>query len=322
MSQQVVAAIDAGTNTFRLLIADSPAAVLKPLCKEQEITRLGQGFEPRARLLNELAMDRSLAVMKRFATFLAAYQPAKIRAVATSVVREAENGGEFLARVRRQTGIPLEIITGQQEAVLTAFGVQHGLALGEQPFFLFDIGGGSTEFVYFDVEQQIRFCQSYPLGVVKLTEKYLIGDPPADDAARKLLIEVDSYIDIMLNSLRHLELYPFPEATMLVGSAGTMTTFAAIDQKLVQYDARLINGYELKREQLAVLQEYLWGLPRSKRELVPGLAPGRIDVILAGGLVALRIMKRCGFSRVKVSDCALLEGLAFSLYKKTETLPV
>jgi len=308
-----VAAIDAGTNTFRLLVADSPETVLAPRCKEQEIPRLGEGFAPHGRL-QEAAMARGLAVMARFAARLAACRPLRVRAVATSVVREAANGGEFIARVRRETGIPLEVIDGEEEASLTALGVWRSLPPTGGPLFLFDIGGGSTEFTYLAADGRRCFSRSCPFGVVKLTEQYLVDDPPAAAAARQLTAAVDLYLDQLFSSLAAAGLYPFAREVTLVGSAGTMTTFAAVDQELAVYEPARVHGCRLSRERLAVLHERLWRLPRPARARVPGLEPGRADVILAGGLIALRIMDRAGFSRVTVSDCSLLEGIAFSLF--------
>ncbi len=317
-----MAAIDAGTNTFRLLVADGPEAVLTPSCKMQEIPRLGEGFAAGGGRLQEAAMERGLAVMARFAARLDACRPDRIRAVATSVVREAGNGADFTTRVRRETGIPLEIISGAEEAALTALGVWRGLPRREEgPLFLFDIGGGSTEFTSIAAGGEIRFSRSYPFGVVKLTEKFLACEPPTAAAAAALTATVDDSLDELFRDLQAAGLGPRVEGT-LVGSAGTMTTFAAVDQGLVVYDPLRVNGYELSRERLAVLHERLWRLPRRERADVPGLEPGRADVILAGGLIALRLMERLHFSRVVVSDSALLEGIAFSLYGERRLEPV
>ncbi|RLB69660.1 MAG: hypothetical protein DRH04_04835 [Deltaproteobacteria bacterium] len=308
-----VAAVDAGTNTFRLLIADRDGGVRHPLCKVQRITRLGRGYQRDVGLSAE-SMERAKEVLTEFSRLIDRHAPDRLRAVATSIVREANNGRQFVEDVFRKTGIDLEVISGREEARLTARGVLQTVPAAGRAQLIFDIGGGSTEFILVDLDGSVRACMSYPFGVVKLTERYFAADNQPSSgyysAARK---HIDRYLDAFIRELTIHGGYPLAEGTVLVGTAGTMTTFAAIDQQLEIYDPGMINGYALSFSRLALLQEKLWKMDVNQRRQVHGLEPGREDVIVAGGLIALAMMERLGFDRVTVSDDGLLEGVALSL---------
>ncbi|MBN2332085.1 MAG: Ppx/GppA family phosphatase [Deltaproteobacteria bacterium] len=308
-----MAAIDAGTNTFRLLIADRQKGIRQPLCKEQSIPRLGRDYIPEQGLA-PISMERALMVMKRFAALMESYQPERMRAVATSVVREAKNSRQFVDRVAAETGIVLEIISGRQEAMLTAGGVLHALPVAGQPLLIFDIGGGSTEFTLVAADGRVQCATSFPFGVVKLTEQFLAEPVQKDLAQQQVAKEVDRCLEAVVEALRDSGNLPLPPATILTGTAGTMTSLAAIDQQLEKYRPELINGYQMSFARLQVLNDNLWQLDAPQRRRVPGLEAGRADVILAGGIIALRVMDRLGFDRVMISDDGLLEGVALSLF--------
>jgi exopolyphosphatase/guanosine-5'-triphosphate,3'-diphosphate pyrophosphatase len=311
-----VAAIDAGTNTFRLLIADRDGGVRHPLCKLQRIPRLGRDYQPETGLCGK-SMLRAGKVLQDFSRVIDRYAPDRLRAVTTSIVREANNGHQFLESISRKTGIDLEVISGQEEARLTACGVLQAVPIAGRPLLIFDIGGGSTEFVLVDIDGSVRISVSYPFGVVKLTEKYLAVGPLRDDC-QVLKAEIDGYLDDLVGELMAHGCYPLPAGTALVGTSGTMTTFAAMDQNLEVYDPKMINGYSLSLSRLVFLHGKLWEMDIDQRRQVHGLERGREDVIIAGGLIVLEVIERLGFDRVTVSDDGLLEGVALSLLAENQ----
>ena len=222
----VYAAIDVGTNTLRLLIAETVGPDdYTVLHEEQEITRLGEGLLP-TRLLQDAPRRRSLTVLKRFADTARSFKAGEIASVATSAVREARNREEFIAEVGRETALALRVIDGREEARLTLLGVRRGLRLGLRRILAIDIGGGSTEFVLARGEV-IEGIVSTGLGVVKLTEQYLVSDPPTIGELRGLKEVVGARVDRLRGEL------PGLEGAQLVGTAGTVTTLAAIDLALV-----------------------------------------------------------------------------------------
>ena len=307
-----VAAIDAGTNTFRLLIADRIGGVQKPLCKLQRITRLGGDYRQDCGLA-EQSMRRAEETLKEFSRLIDHYSPDRVRAVTTSIVREAQNGCRFVEIVRRKTGIELEVISGDREAWLTVQGVLPVVAKPGIPLLVFDIGGGSTEFSLVDNQGSVFLSRSYPFGVVKLTEKYIDPEEHSPNARQQMGAEIDEYLDDLIGDLQLSGRFPLPAEVVLVGTAGTMTTFAAMDQQLEVYDSTMINGCSINFSRLEFFHHRLWEMEPGQRRQVRGLEPGREDVILAGGEVALRIMKRLNFEQVTVSDDGLLEGVARSL---------
>lgn len=292
-----VAAIDLGTNTARLLIA-----TLNPfhqILLKRSITRLGGGFSREAGLSPE-AMQRSLAALTGFAQEMARHQVTRLRAVATSAVRDAVNGPAFCERVRQETGIELEVIDGHEEAVLTLAGVCGVLTDTDRDLAVFDIGGGSTEYTLARGDQHL-FSRSLPVGVVRLTEGK-VGVAAMQDKIARELSEVK----------RQMEQAGLAErfaAAALVGTAGTATTLAAIQLKMTDYDYRKVNNFVLKQREIEEIHRTLLPLSPKERLEVQGLEPGREDLIIAGTLVVLETMRVFGFTELTVSDSGLLEGL-------------
>jgi exopolyphosphatase/guanosine-5'-triphosphate,3'-diphosphate pyrophosphatase len=305
----VYAAIDVGTNTLRLLLAEAVGpddyAVLH---EEQQITRLGEGLRSTG-LLQDAPRRRSLAVLRRFADLARSLKAGEIAAVATSAVREAGNRQEFVAEVWREAGLALRVIDGEEEARLTLLGVRHGLRLGSRRVLAIDIGGGSTEFIL-ATGDVIEGIVSTGLGVVKLTEQYLVSDPPTVDEQRKL----EDAVEIRIERLR-LEL-PGLEAAQLVGTAGTVTTLAAIDLALVTYDRQKVRGHCLSLPRVRELLDRLAALALRERRQVHGLEPGRADIILAGAAILAVSMERLGYHELQVSDDGLREGILIDLLRK------
>lgn len=296
-----VAAIDLGTNTARLLIAQR--APLRQLLLKRIITRLGGGFT-REHGLSEEAQSRSLAALKEFAAEMERHGAARVRAVATSAVRDAKNGAEFCRRVREETGIELEVIDGHEEAVLTLRGVASILDNKDEDLAVFDVGGGSTEYTLAAAQKPL-FSRSLPIGVVRLTEGK-DGVAQMEDKIRRELAKLRE--ELAGEGLAER----FGGAT-LVGTAGTATTLAALDLGMTDYDYRKVNNYTLPLERVEALFELLRPLTPQQRLQVPGLEPGREDLIIAGILVVMTTMRVFGFRTFKVSDSGLLEGLILGL---------
>jgi len=305
----VYAAIDIGTNTLRLLVAETVGPDdYTVLHEEQQITRLGEGLRSTG-VLQDAPRRRSLTVLRRFAELARSLKAGEIVAVATSAVREARNGQEFVAEVWREAGLALRVIDGEEEARLTLLGVRHGLRLGSRRVLAIDIGGGSTEFVLARGEV-IEGIVSTGLGVVKLTEQYLVSDPPTVDERRRLEEFVGTRIDRLRREL------PGLEAAQLVGTAGTVTTLAAVDLALVTYDRQKVRGHCLSLARVRELLDRLAALALRERRQVPGLEPGRADIILAGAAILAVSMERLGYDELRVSDEGLREGILIDLLRK------
>jgi exopolyphosphatase / guanosine-5'-triphosphate,3'-diphosphate pyrophosphatase len=296
-----VAAIDLGTNTARLLIATHDP--YRQILLNRSITRLGGGFS-RGCGLSEEAMERSVAALKGFAEEISRHQVDRVRAVATSAVRDAINGKIFCQRVRAETGIDLEVIDGTEEAVLTLKGVSSILDDKTGDLVVFDVGGGSTEYTLArDVEP--IFSRSLPIGVVRLTEGKVGVAEMEDKIGRELAILKGELEGEGLGSR-------FSQAT-LIGTAGTATTLASIQMEMADYDYRRVNNFTMHRSDVERIFVQLAPLTPNERLQVVGLEPGREDLIIAGILVVLQTMRVFGFDTLKVSDSGLLEGLILGI---------
>lgn len=293
------AAIDIGSHTLRLLIAKIEGNQLVPLVRDREIVRLGRNFYPE-RVLSAEAVDRSLRVLERFRRLADREAVRTLRVAGTGVLREAENIGEFIAAVRRETGLEVTIISGEQEAGLSARGVLSVFPRADSPTFIFDLGGGSTEFVGLAGDRW-EAAVSLPLGVVGLTEIFLPSDPPEAGEINRL----QAYVLEML--MKNIPRPPAPPR--LIGTAGTVTTLAAMGQGLTSYDPDRINRSVLDRDDLNRLLSTLGSLPLENRRRLPGLEPGRADIIVAGLVVVLTVMLFFKVEELRVSDAGLLEGL-------------
>jgi exopolyphosphatase / guanosine-5'-triphosphate,3'-diphosphate pyrophosphatase len=299
---QPVAAIDLGTNTARLLIAQKEP--YRQLLLNRTITRLGGGFT-RERGLSEEAQLRSIAALKRFAEEMARLEVSQVRAVATSAVRDAVNGRAFCDRVREETGIRLEVIDGSEEALLTLRGVASILDDKTGDVAVFDVGGGSTEYTLAS-NLELLFSRSLPIGVVRLTE----GKTGVAEMEDKIRRELDKF----RKELERERLDErFARAT-LIGTAGTATTLAAIELGMTDYDYKKANNHTMPLSEIERIYQLLKPLTPKERLQVPGLQPGREDLIIAGTLVVLTTMRLFGFDTFKVSDSGLLEGLILGVW--------
>jgi exopolyphosphatase/guanosine-5'-triphosphate,3'-diphosphate pyrophosphatase len=303
-----VAVIDVGTNTVRLLVAESAGrSAYRPLLTDQEITRLGEGLLP-DKMLQSAPIRRTLHVLRRFRETAEARGAATIRAVGTSALREAVNRAAFLARARDEAGLEIAVISGEEEARLALLGVRAGVPTLPHRLVMLDIGGGSTELLLAD-GPRILASASTGLGVVKLTERFLRADPPEPVELDSLRRVAASRFDCLLRE----ELRGRAPEAALAGTAGTVTSLAAIDLGLVPYDPGRVNGHRLTRERVAELLRRLASLPLARRREVRGLEAGRADVIVAGTVVCLAAMDAMRAECLTVSDGGLREGILLDL---------
>ncbi|HXE98602.1 MAG TPA: hypothetical protein VN642_19525 [Dongiaceae bacterium] len=295
------AAIDFGTNTARLLIAERSKAGIVPVRVVREVVRLGGGFTDEYGLSVE-ARERGLACLHRFSEIISTYGVRQVRASATSAVRDAVNGRQFVDDVFRDTGVTLEVIDGDEEARLTLNGVLSGLDSESGALVVLDVGGGSTEFTV-SLHGAPVFIKSMPVGVVRLTEGF--------HTSFDMLERVRSVISQLEQDLSSAGIL-LPGDFELVGTAGTATTIAAIKLEMDDYDYRKVNNFVVNRGDIAEIFQRLSSLTPRERLSVKGLEKGREDLIIAGLAIITSVMDRFGFDRLKVSDFGLLEGLALA----------
>jgi exopolyphosphatase/guanosine-5'-triphosphate,3'-diphosphate pyrophosphatase len=293
------AAIDFGTNTARLLIAERSSTGIVPIHVEREIIRLGGGFTDEKGLSDE-AIERGLACLHRFSKIIADYGLQQVNASATSAVRDAVNGACFVETVLQETGIHLKVIDGDLEARLTLNGVLSGLDSECSTLVVLDVGGGSTEFTV-SCQGTPVFIRSMPIGVVRLTE----GFKSLNDMVERVQFVINQlYIDLFTAGIS------LSDDSVLVGTAGTATTLAAIKMEMVDYDYRKVNNFTVNRSDVQEIYDRLSCLSPLERLSIKGLEKGREDLIVAGMIIISEVMDKFEFSRLKVSDYGLLEGLA------------
>ena len=295
------AAIDFGTNTARLLIAEQSSTGIIPVLVEREVVRLGGGFTDEQGLSAE-AWERGLACLHRFSKIISDYGVKKVQACATSAIRDAANGRIFADKVFQDTGIRLVVIDGDTEARLTLKGVLSTLDSGSGTLVILDVGGGSTEFTI-SVHGSPVFIKSMPIGVVRLTEGFR--------TIKEIEGRVQSVIDQLDTDLSKAGI-PVSVESDLIATAGTATTIAAIKLEMVDYDYRKVNNFIVSRTDIGNIYQRLSLLTPNERLSIKGLEKGREDLIIAGLIIISSVMDRFGFNRMKVSDFGLLEGLAIS----------
>lgn len=306
-----VASIDIGTNTIRLLIADTDETKkLKRILSKKNITRLGEGFIKKKEISSK-ATQRSIKVLEKYLNLVNEYSAKKTFAVATSAVREAANKNEFLMEVHRNTGLEIQVVSEKEEASMTLTGVLSIINEVEGKALVIDIGGGSAEFIIIE-DKTLITTHSLDLGAVYLTERFIHSDPPTPLELENLR----EFVDKRLSFLPWVGL----SFSSLLGTAGTITTLAAIDQEMSIYDPEKINKYVLTREAVKSIYNSLKSLNRVERCLTTGLEMGREDIILAGAVVVLNIMETLNLNEITVSDFGLLEGIIIDSCGKIENL--
>jgi exopolyphosphatase/guanosine-5'-triphosphate,3'-diphosphate pyrophosphatase len=301
----MLAAIDAGSNTLRLLIGKVQNGKVAPLLYERRICRLAGGFKNEEGLSPE-AMERTLFAFQEFAEVFAKNRVKKVRAVGTAAFRQAINGEKFTSKVRSTTQLPLQIISGEEEAETMTAGVLSALDPIPDIALIVDIGGGSTEFVLCS-KQKVLWARSLSLGVVRLTEGH-----ESPEARQHFITQTLAQLNVELERVcvsNNLDI----GSLALVGTAGTVTTLAALDQQMTEYDWRQINNYVMPLSKIQYWQQLLAPLSPLERESLPGMEAGRGDLILAGIEIILGVMQLLNNASLTVSDFGILEGLLLSL---------
>ncbi|MEU4550904.1 Ppx/GppA phosphatase family protein [Micromonospora violae] len=312
-----MAAIDCGTNSIRLLVADLPDASAGPqaplvdLTRRMEIVRLGQGVDRTGRLAPE-AIERTRVALASYAADIEKLGAQRVRMCATSASRDAANAADFTEMVQATLGVAPEVVSGDEEARLSFTGAVRGLpADAKEPVLVVDIGGGSTEFVVGDRVAGVRSAISVDIGCVRMTERHLPGDPPTPEQVADAQADIAAVVD------RALAVVPGREAATLVGLAGSVTTVVALAQGLREYDPERIHHARVSYEEVAGVTAELLGQTREQRLATPVMHPGRADVIGAGALVLRVIMERAGMPSVVASEHDILDGIAWSLQPAT-----
>ncbi|GGQ03364.1 Ppx/GppA phosphatase family protein [Streptomyces roseolilacinus] len=300
-----VAAIDCGTNSIRLLVADADpdAGTLVDLDRRMTIVRLGQGVDRTGRLAPE-ALERTFAACREYAAVIEERGAERVRFVATSASRDAENREDFVRGVLDILGVEPEVITGDQEAEFSFTGATRELE-GTDRYLVVDIGGGSTEFVV--GAGHVEAARSVDVGCVRLTERHVRHDPPGEDEVAAIRADVRAALALAEETV------PIRGAHTLVGLAGSVTTVAAIALGLEEYDSAAIHRSRIPYGQVAEVTARLLAMTHDERAAIPVMHPGRVDVIVSGALVLREIMEHVGASEVVVSEHDILDGIAWSL---------
>ena len=301
-----VAAIDCGTNSIRLLIADIEGANFREVYRTMEIVRLGQGVDKNKRF-DPAAIDRTLAAVADFSSEIARRGVTALRFCATSATRDAENRALFIDGVKGILGVEPEVISGDEEARLSFTGAVRELHPSDGPFLVIDIGGGSTEFVF--GESKVSAAKSVDIGCVRMSERHFSQLPPSRGAITAALVDIDQAIDVAA------QVVPITSATTVVAVAGTATTVAAAALELSEYDRYSIHLARISATRVHEISERLLAMNREEIAALGYMHPGRVDVISAGSLVLDRILQRCGAPDFVASESDILDGMAWSIAK-------
>ncbi|HTY56054.1 MAG TPA: Ppx/GppA phosphatase family protein [Candidatus Binataceae bacterium] len=300
-------ALDVGTNTVLMLVveADQNQRVHR-LADFSRITRMGRGVDKNGRLDPDSAR-RTLEAIVEFTNQARALGAEKIVTAATSALRDASDGPEFIAQVKARAGLDLDIISGDAEAELSYLAVRHGLPINpSEKLLIVDIGGGSTELIQAEPGHDLVLI-SLQIGSVRLTERNIKHDPPADSDVAQLRATIDREIDALNWNYR-------PDR--LVGIAGTVTTVCAVSLGMTQYDSAIVHGHRLSLAEVTRVTNLFRTLPLAERKRLPGLLEGRADVIFAGAAILERAMARFGVDAVTVSDQGVRWGLVWRELKR------
>lgn len=301
-----VAGVDIGTNSVRLLVADIDRAdgPLKTIDRRMRITRLGQGVDSTRRLAPE-AIDRTVAVLREYREAIEGGGVDRVRATATSAARDAANRDDFFAAATDALGVIPELVSGEEEARLSFTGATTDLD-APAPYLVVDIGGGSTEFIL-GTDAPEALC-SIDVGCVRVTEQWLHSDPPAPEELSNAVAVVRDYLTDVERAIPGIH-----DAATFVGLAGTITTIAAVEQGLPEYDRGEIHHFRLTRAAAEEVFRTLALEPAADRRHNPGLEPERVDVIVGGAVVLVAILRGLDVDEVLVSEADILDGLVRSI---------
>ena len=301
-----VAAIDCGTNSIRLLIADIAGDNFKEVLRTMEIVRLGQGVDQN-KAFHPDAIARTLKAVELFRDQIPSKGVEKIRFCATSATRDATNRNLFIDGVRDILGIEVEVIPGEEEAELSFIGATKELRQSDAPFLVVDIGGGSTEFVF--GSEKVEFAKSVNIGCVRMSERHLNTQPPSMAQIAQAIVDIDIAIT------QAAAVVPITTAKTLVAVAGTATTVAAAALELTDYDRHLIHLSRISSDKVHKAAASFQSMNKDQIASLGFMHPGRVDVITAGSLVLSRIMAATGAAEFVASESDILDGMAWSLIK-------
>jgi exopolyphosphatase / guanosine-5'-triphosphate,3'-diphosphate pyrophosphatase len=301
-----VAAIDIGTNTVLLLVAErDDRGGIRAVEDHATITRLGQGVD-RTRALHPDAIARTLACLDAYAAIVKRLGVGRIDVVGTSAMRDAKGGDAVRAHVKGALGVDARVISGDEEARVSFLGATSGLGYEEgEEVAVFDIGGGSTEVILGTLPASIRWAHSFDVGSVRQTERHVTHDPPTR-------LELDAVLAGAREAFAPVPRHP----GVPVGVAGTMTTLAAVALEMATYDGARVHGTTIGTHELRALVDRLAAKPLEERRAIPGLEPKRADVIVAGGLIAVALLEHWGAPSVRISDRGVRYGIAAQLLAK------
>jgi len=299
-----VAAIDCGTNSIRLLIADISGTNFREIYREMEVVRLGQGVDKTGQFDPE-AVKRTLQATKKYSEVIRTKGVEKIRFCATSATRDATNRNLFIDGVREILGVEPEVIPGTEEAALSFMGATKELLPADGPFLVVDIGGGSTEFVLGTAK--VDSAKSVNIGCVRMSERHLTSQPPTPDQITSATKDIDAAINDAGATV------DFSQAQTLVAVAGTATTIAAAALDLPTYDRLAIHLSRIPAEKVHHVAKMYQSMTRDEIAALPYMHPGRVDVITSGALVLSRVMTLTGASEFVASESDILDGIAWGL---------
>lgn len=307
-----VGVIDVGTNSVKLLVADVDGGNVIPLCEESEQTRLGRGFY-QSHLLQNSAIQHTAEAIALFSDKARLMGAAHVRVIATSAARDAKNADDLLSSVHAISGLPVEIVSGEKEADWAFRGVTSNPEFAQHPLLILDVGGGSTEFIIGEHGHQ-NFRDSFNLGTVRLLEHLPHSDPPTPAE----LAECRDFVSQFLKETVAPQVKPALESCCektvhLVGTGGTSTLLARMEQRTESYDRGLIESTRLGIEWVRAMTEHLWSVPLAERQKIPGLPPKRADVILTGAIIYQMVMEQFGFAELRVSTRGLRFAAAMEL---------
>lgn len=301
-----VAAIDCGTNSIRLLIADIQGDIFREVVRDMEIVRLGEGVD-KTGTFNPDAIERTLSAVDKFASEITRRGVEKIRFCATSATRDASNRSLFIDGVEKRLGVAPEVISGDEEARLSFLGATKELSAAMAPFLVVDIGGGSTEFVIGN--QSVDAARSVNIGCVRMSERHFKHDPATDAEIESARIDIQSAIADAAKVVN------IKGAKSLIAVAGTATTVAAAALELTEYDRYSIHLSHISATNTHKVAEMFLHMKKSERASLGYMHPGRVDVIGAGSLVLSEIIKATGVEEYIASESDILDGIAWSLGK-------
>jgi exopolyphosphatase/guanosine-5'-triphosphate,3'-diphosphate pyrophosphatase len=303
-----LAAIDCGTNSLRLLVADRDGNQLRDVVRRMEIVRLGEGVDRTGRFADR-ALERTFAVLDDYADAIDALDVEQVRMVATSASRDVSNRDVFVDGIVSRLGIAPEVVAGEEEAQLSFAGATaelRGAATFPAPYLVCDIGGGSTEFVLGD-DTGVHAARSVDIGCVRMTERHLRSDPPTAAELAAAQHDIDTAIEQAAQTVS------LADAATLVGLAGSVTTVVALALGLAEYDPARIHHARITADSVADVTGRLLAMPRSQRAELPVMHPGRVDVIGGGALILQRVVELGGFPAVVASEHDILDGIALSM---------